>query len=82
MVSLRTANSNVKEENAGNCENLQFSVENRKLCCDNFVLDQHTATIKEAKASRVFLYLVCFPGVLFRLDFSAALLFAISESDR
>ena len=38
--------------------------------------------IKEAKASGVFLYLVCFPGVLFRLDFSAALLFAISESDR
>ena len=38
--------------------------------------------IKEAKASEVFLYLVCFPGVLFRLDFSAALLFAISESDR
>ena len=34
----------------------------------NFVLDRHTATIKEARASRVFLYLVCFPGVLFRLD--------------
>ena len=47
MVSLRTANSNVKEENAGHCENLQFSVENRKLCRDNFVLAGHTATIKE-----------------------------------
>ena len=64
--------------------------ETAKICNFQLKIVNFVATIssftgiplQEAKASRVFLYLVCFPGVLFRLDFSVALLFAISESDR
>ena len=77
----------------GNCE-FKFKKkkmkETAKICNFQLKIINFVATIlsltgiplQEAKASRLFLYLVCFPGVLFRLDFSAALLFAISESDR
>ena len=81
MVSPRTANSNVKRRK---CRKL------RKICNFQLKIVNFVATIsswtgiplQEAKASRVFLYLVCIPEVLFRLDFSVAFLFAISESDR
>ena len=80
----------------GLIENCEFQCKKKKMqetakICNfqlkivNFVATVSSLTgipLQEAKASRVFLYLVCFPGVLFRLDFSAALLFAISESDR
>ena len=64
--------------------------ETAKICNFQLKIVNFVATIlsltgiplQEAKASRVLLYLVCFPRVLSRLDFSAALLFAISESDR
>ena len=64
--------------------------ETAKICNFQLKIVTFVATIsslvgiplQEAKASRVFLYLVCIPGVLFRLDFSAAPLFAISERDR
>ena len=64
--------------------------ETAKICNFQLKIVNFVATIsswtgiplQEAKASRVFLYLVCIPGVLFWLDFSAAFLFAISESDR
>ena len=49
-----------KEENAGNCENLQFSVEICKLCSYNFVLER--LPLPEARLAELFFILFVSQG--------------------
>ena len=49
-----------KEENAGNCENLQFSVEICKLCSYNFVLER--LPLQEARLAELFFILFVSQG--------------------